>query len=268
VTTGLELLHLEAPGPGDAAPILLIHGAWHSASCWREFAAYLNTAGRDCYALSLRGHGNSGNDRPLRLTRIDGYVADVGETVARIDAASGRKPILVGHSMGGLVTQKYIEHDQQIPRAVLLASVPVNGVWWTALRLSARHPLAALNANLTWRLWPYVGSPELARDAFFSPAIAAERLAAHFAELQDESYLAFLDMLVLRLPKPDRVRVPVTVMGAANDSIFSVREVEATARAYDTEAVIFPDMAHNMMQDQGWEKVADELLARTENTNG
>lgn len=256
----LEILHQPAATPTDAPPILLIHGAWHSAVCWRDFAAYLAARGRECYAVSLRGHGNSGNDRSLRLTRIDGYVADVGQAVTRIAAAHGRKPILVGHSMGGLVTQKYLEGDHDIPHAVLLASAPVGGVWRIALKLSVQHPIAALNANLTWRLWPYVGSLELARDAFFSPGIEPGKLASHFAELQDESYLAFLDMLALRLPKPKRVETPLTVLGAADDTIFKPAQIHATAAAYGTEAKIFPAMAHNMMQDQGWQKVADKVL--------
>ncbi len=50
------------------------------------------------------------------------------------------------------------------------------------------------------------------------------------------------------------------VLGAANDMIFSRSEVLATARAYNTAAVIFPDMAHDMMLDTNWKAVADRIL--------
>ena len=124
-----------------AAPILFVHGAWHQAGCWQEFADYCRQQGRACHAVSLRGHGNSENDRSLKRTRVDGYVADVGRTVEAITGAFGQKPVLVGHSMGGLVVQKYLEQDAEIPHGVLMAATPPNGVWPIALRLTLKHPL-------------------------------------------------------------------------------------------------------------------------------
>jgi alpha-beta hydrolase superfamily lysophospholipase len=50
------------------------------------------------------------------------------------------------------------------------------------------------------------------------------------------------------------------VLGAANDALFTSREVEATARAYGMEAEIFPDMGHDMMLDIGWQNVAGRIL--------
>jgi len=82
-----------------------------------------------------------------------------------------------------------------------------------------------------------------------------------YPRLQDESYRAFLDMTIFSLPRPKRVKVPMLVLGAANDRIFTVPEVEATARAYGTTATIFPDMAHDMILEPGWREVADTILA-------
>jgi alpha-beta hydrolase superfamily lysophospholipase len=39
------------------------------------------------------------------------------------------------------------------------------------------------------------------------------------------------------------------------------REVEATARAYNTQAEIIPGVAHNSMLEEGWQRVADRILA-------
>ncbi len=82
----------------------------------------------------------------------------------------------------------------------------------------------------------------------------------YFQQLGDESYRAFLDMLLLNLPKPKRVNTPVLVLGGRDDNIFTVDEVEATARAYNTQPHFFP-MAHDMMLEPGWEKVAQKMLA-------
>jgi alpha-beta hydrolase superfamily lysophospholipase len=76
---------------------------------------------------------------------------------------------------------------------------------------------------------------------------------------QDESYRAFLDMMT-RLPRPGRVKVPVRVLGAAEDGIFTPGEVARTARAYGTPATLYPRMGHNMMLEPGWEAVAADIL--------
>lgn len=252
----LEVIDQTPESPAHETPILLVHGAWHGAWCWTEhFLPYLVQAGYRTLALSLRGHGNSEGRSRLRLARIRDYVDDVRQVAAQLPTP----PVLVGHSMGGLVVQKYLETARP-PAAVLLASVPPAGVLATTLRILRRHPLAFLKANLTLSLYPIIGTPALTREAFFSAGMSEAQVLAYFRRMQDESYLAFLDMLVFSLPHPSRVQTPLLVLGAANDVIFHPDEVEATARAYHTTAHLFPDMAHDMMLEAGWQAVADRIL--------
>ena len=64
-----------------------------------------------------------------------------------------------------------------------------------------------------------------------------EQMDAYFAKMQDESYLAFLDMDFLNLPRPRRIpRIPTLALGGEQDAIISTREVRATAAAYGGEA--------------------------------
>jgi alpha-beta hydrolase superfamily lysophospholipase len=51
------------------------------------------------------------------------------------------------------------------------------------------------------------------------------------------------------------------VLGAADDRIISRGEVESMARAYGTTAEFFPNMAHDMIVEDGWQAVADRMLA-------
>ena len=51
------------------------------------------------------------------------------------------------------------------------------------------------------------------------------------------------------------------VLGAADDGLVTNAEVRATARAYRTEAELFADMGHNMMQEPGWTGVAERIDA-------
>ena len=72
--------------------------------------------------------------------------------------------------------------------------------------------------------------------------------------------MGFLDMLVLNLPKPQKVRTTMLVLGAEKDAVVGVDEVEATARAYNTKAEIFKGMAHDMMLEQGWLSAAERIV--------
>jgi pimeloyl-ACP methyl ester carboxylesterase len=252
----LRRVHYGPSGAGGrATPVVFVHGAWHGAWCWeRHFLPYFARHGHQSYAFDLRGHGGSTGADRLRHTRIADYVDDLGRVVEDLGGA----PVVVGHSLGGTVVQKYLE-TRSAAAAVLLASVPAAGGLGTAVRLAARHPVTMLKATVSRSLRPIVATPERAREAFFSPGIADARLAAFFSRLQDESYAAFLDVVVRVRPRPDRVRTRMLVLGADRDTFITRQEVRATARAYGTTAAFFP-MAHDMMLEEGWQAVADHIL--------
>ena len=252
----LETVALEPKGSPRPTPVLFIHGAFHGAWCWTEhFLPYFAEHGYTSYALSLRGHGNSEGRERLRRTRIADYVADVEQVVGELP----KTPILVGHSMGGLIVQKYLE-KHLAPAGVLLASVPIRGLLKTTVRIALRHPIAFMKANLTWSLYPIIGTPSLAREAFFSPDMPSDRRDSYFGRMQDESYFAFLEMMGLNLASPKKVVVPLLVLGGESDAFFSQGDIEATARAYKTQAELFPNMAHDMMLEPRWRLVADRIL--------
>ena len=77
--------------------------------------------------------------------------------------------------------------------------------------------------------------------------------------LQEESRRVALDVAALNLPRPERVSTPLLVVGAARDGSITTAEVRATARAFHTEAEIFPDMGHDMMLEPAWAAVAGRI---------
>lgn len=254
----LELITRQPERAAKPTPLLFVHGAWHGAWCWDEyFLPYFAQHGYTSHALSLRGHGKSPGRERIRWTRVREYVEDVAQIVAQLPTP----PVLIGHSMGGFVVQKYLER-YTAAAAVLLAAAPPTGVIKTVFRVMWHHPLPFLKVNLKLSLYPLVATPELAQANLFSATMPAAQVAAYQQRLQEESYLGFLDYTLLDLVKQKKVRrVPMLVLGAADDTIFSPQDVTGTAKAYGTEAKLFPNMAHDMMLEPGWQAVADHILA-------
>jgi len=237
-------------------PLLFIHGAWHAAWCWDvHFLDHFARQGFAAHAVNLRGHGNSEGRDNLRWTRIADYVADVADTVRQLPSP----PVLIGHSMGSFIIQKYLE-EHSSPAAVLLTPPPPAGLLAATLRLARRHPLIFAKVNLIFSLYPLVATPSLAREAFYSEGLADEHVAEYWSRLQDESFMAFLGMLALELPNPEKVKTPLLVLGGARDSMLKPGEIEATAKAYNTQAEIIADVAHNMMLESRWKVVAERIL--------
>ena len=254
----LEVISKLPSRPCGAPPILFVHGAWHAAWCWDEFFLdYFADHGYAAHALSLRAHGGSDGRPQLHRSRIRHYIEDV-EAVA---AALPTRPILVGHSMGGFVVQKFLETHVS-PASFLLASIPPNGARSIYARLMRAQPLDVLRANATLSLLPFISDPDRAQRLLFSAVMSREDVVHYHRLLEDELMLGAIDCLALERVDVSRVRSPIHVMGAEDDAIVADYEIEATARAYGTEALIFDDVAHDMMLDPNWRGVADNMIKK------
>src|SRR5512147_330689 len=120
-------------------------------------------ASNAAHAVNLRGHGNSEGREKLRWTRIADFVEDVTNVVRQFP----NPPVLIGHSMGGFIIQKYLE-DHNVPAAVLLSSPSPAGLLPTAIRTARRQPWVFTKVNLTMSLKPFIATPQLVGEAFFS----------------------------------------------------------------------------------------------------
>jgi pimeloyl-ACP methyl ester carboxylesterase len=254
----LEVFREQARGTPRETPLLFVHGAWHAAWCWQEhFLPYFAELGYDCWAFSFRAHGGSEGRERLRWCSLAEYVEDTLAIARRMP----RQPVVIGHSMGGFVVQKFIQRHA-VAGAVLLASVPPTwGAIPSAVRTVRRHPLEFLKVQLKLSLYPLIETPSLARDALFSDAMPEEQARTYWSKLQDESYRAFVGMLGLELPKLTAGRTPMLVLGGAKDRVISTADVHHTARKYQAQLQVFDGMAHDLMLDLGWEKVAARIAS-------
>lgn len=253
----LEILERHPGGASERTPLLFVHGAYAGAWCWDEFfLPYFAKRGFSAHALSLRGHGGSGGMHLLQTASLGDYVRDLERAVAGFD----RPPVLIGHSMGGMVIQKYLERVPDAP-TVLMASVPPQGLAQASLRLMMGEPWLLTQLSLLQALPPALVDLQTARKAIFSDDIPEAQLLRYIHRFQPESQRAIWDMTVANLPRRWRGESPrMLVLGAERDMLFSPDMVRETAASYRLDAEIFPNMAHAMMLERDWQAVAERII--------
>lgn len=250
----LEVIDKGSRSEAHPAPMLFVHGGYHAAWCWdAHFLNYFADKGFRAVAVSLRGHGQSGRSQPLASCSIADYIDDVRAVADTLDY----DPVLVGHSMGGFVVQRYLEMFHA-PAAVLMASMPPQGVLRVTLGTLRRHPWTFLRANTFGNSAELMNTPDRAREFLFSPETPESVVESCAARLGPESRRAGIDQMI-RLPKAHLVSTPLLVLGAQQDGTLTNAEVAATARAYGTEAEFFPGMGHDMMLEPEWPTVAERI---------
>lgn len=253
----LEVIARAPKAPVSAPPLLFVHGAYSGAWVWDQyFLPFFARHGYASHALSLRGHGQSAGGAAVPWRRLRDYVADV----AQVAASLPRPPILIGHSMGGLIVQHYLQCHSS-PGVVLMASVPPHGLMGSLLGMTITNP--GLYRDLAWAqsFGPVPSNGEAVRRALFSDDVPEELFHRFLQRFRAESPLVMLDLMGLDLPPSlPTVELPALVLGAANDAFVYPGALEATARTYHTQPEIFPNMAHAMMLDTGWESVARRIL--------
>jgi len=235
-------------------PLLFVHGAYTAAWCWKEhFLPYFAEQGYASYGLSLSGHGGSRGRKQLDSFGINDYVNDVAEVVAALE----RPPVLIGHSMGGFVVQKYLD-KHAAPAAVLMCAVPPQGLMSAAFGLMFQKP--GLLRDLNDLMGGSRVSVDTLREALFAQPVDVEDLARFLRYSQRESHRAIWDMTLFNLPHPSRLkRSPLLVLGGQLDQLIPASLVEMTARTYAVEAEIFPGLGHGLMLERDWRLVAEHV---------
>lgn len=117
---------LDGPGVQGRRGVVLLHGFYCNRGFWSSWLARLIADQRAFVAVNLEPPFSS----------IDRYVSQVEEAMARVQAATGLPPLLVGHSMGGLAARAWLAHlaesgtppAERIDRLVTIGS-PHAGTW-------------------------------------------------------------------------------------------------------------------------------------------
>lgn len=201
------------PEAAGRVGVVLVHGFVCNRGLWTPWLRQLRAAGVPFVALSLE---------PV-FGGIEEYAEAIDEAVRRVEAATGRLPLLVGHSMGGLAIRAWLDRYQADARVrrVLTIGTPHQGTWlangshWAVnarqmrpgspwlQALAAREP--ASRRQLFLCLWGHGDNIVFPASNARWPGAADQHIAAtaHLALLHHPDVLAAL-WQSLGLPRPDR----------------------------------------------------------------
>jgi alpha-beta hydrolase superfamily lysophospholipase len=233
--------------------LLFVHGAWHGAWCWKGFMDYFSKHGFSCWALDLPGHGERSGEAGLWKKSMMDYVDEVDRAAKEIG-----NPVIIAHSMGGFVAMKYLERAKP-PAAVLVAPMTFRNLPRTTfVKMGFQYPMMFAKFSALRPLT--VDSEEMYRHLFLfnSPKSVSE---ACFKKVSKESSLALMGGGIPTVwLRPRRVTSPTLLLASGHDYFFPERNERRTARVYGAEFKIYRDMGHNLMIEQGWEKVAGDIF--------
>ena len=232
-------------------PVLLIHGMCGGAWYWEPYQGFLAARGYTSHAINLRGHHGSRPVADIGRVPIADFVADTMEVARAL-----KNPIVIGHSMGGLIAQKVAEAG--LCRAcVLLASAPPRWIPVVSFKLLARQ-LKHLPSLL--RLKPVLADRGDADVLMFNRTPVAER-AAFMARLVPESGRAGLEISLGAIGvNESRVTAPVLVVTGRDDQFVVPRVARAIAAKYRAPLKAYDSFAHHIMSEPGWEKPAADIV--------
>ena len=106
---------------------------------------------------------------------------------------------------------------------------------------------------------PIVSDFDVFKKLFYDKSFDERRLKKLHMVLNEESYWAYLDMLIFDLVNPKNIKKPLLIISAENDFLFSPISLEKTANKLKAKYHNYTDMTHNIFHCKNWENVAENI---------
>ena len=256
----------------NPTPVIFIHGLWLHATSWNPWIDKFRAAGYEPSAPGWPGDPDTVEEARAHPELIaDHGIDDVVAHYAKIIDGLEARPILIGHSFGGMIAQKLLGQDLAVA-AIALDAAQIKGV----LPL----PLSALRATLPVFKNPgnRHGAVSLTPDQFrfaFGNAISEEAsrelyerwaMPAPGKPLFEEAAANFNPHSPAKVDTANELRGPLLLIMGGRDHTVPESVTRATLKQYRhshavTDIKDFPDRAHSLTIDSGWSEVADTALA-------
>ncbi len=231
-------------------PIIFVHGMWSSSWHWKNFMEYFSKNGFSCRALNLRGHGDK---KSIGKASTMDYVEDVMKAIDQIESM----PIVIGHSMGGLITQKVAEL-LDIKGAVCICPAPPRGI----------RPIPRISCLL--KMMGYI--PAIISK---SPIFPKYKVTSHcllncldestrvrvYKKMTPESAVAAKEAFLGKISVDESmVTCPILVIAGEEDKVTPPKIGEKIAEKYGSDFNKYSRHAHWIIEENGWEKVAEDII--------
>jgi non-heme chloroperoxidase len=244
------------PSAATRPPVLLIHGLLADATVFENFLPFFAERGHPTYAVNLRGRAGSRPGTEVGSASMTDFVEDASVVSERLADTAGR-PLVIGHSLGGLVAQKLAElHSDRLAGVVLVCPAPPRGIPLVTFRLLAAQA-PRLPALLFSR--PVRARFEEARRLMFNQ-IPAPRHRALYERLVPDSGRAGREIVLGQVAVDERrITCPMLVIAAEDDQFIPQRVVARIARKYSAPLHLARSHGHFVPLEPGWEGVARDI---------
>jgi pimeloyl-ACP methyl ester carboxylesterase len=177
------------PGKQQKPPILFLHGSFHGAWCWQEhYLPYFVEKGHPCVAFSWRGTGGTpAGEGVTKVKIVEDHCEDLQALLDALPSILGDDddenrllPIVVSHSMGGIIVMKYLDEiyarqrrsettkpNQVFSGIVSMCSVPPSGNSKTTMRYLRRSLFDTYKITVGFVLKKVITDDTICRECFF-----------------------------------------------------------------------------------------------------
>ena len=242
-------------------PVLFIHGAFCGPWSLEGLQKKFEKAGYPCKAPALRFHDQARAPAALGTTGLADYAADLQHVISALK----KPPILVGHSMGGLLAQQLAARVKVAALVLLAPSAPWGVPPTTLFEIGAAQAM-----HLQPGYWNMVLEPS--RDVALAHSL--DKLPRHMREdvlsrLVSESGRATFEIMSWGMDlnhasavDADAVRAPLLFLTGSDDRINPPSTVARIAALYGGRATaeVLDGMGHWLIGEPGWEKLAERAL--------
>ena len=246
---------------GKKPPVVMIHGGFCGPWTWDAFAARFRERGYEVLTPALRHHNGGKPPAALATISLTDYADDLEVLIAGLDAP----PVLVGHSLGGLLAQMLAARTKLAGAVLLAPSSP-----WGVPPSTLFEIGAAQGLMLKVGFWARILEPNYAVAAAHSldrfPEKDREKIFARFVPESGRATFEVvhwgLDMRRASEVDVRKVACPLLFLAGEADRINPPGTVVRAARLYNDRALCetLPGMSHWLPGEPGWEKVCDKVL--------
>jgi len=197
------------------ANVLVVHGYAEHSGRYQEVASVLNKAGYSVYAYDRRGEGESEGKRAI-VNKFAEQVDDLKAVIGKIEKG-GLKLFLFGHSLGGLITTKYVIDHNAAGIDGMIMSGPL------LMPDEDMSPFLQKIAGIVGRLLPFL--PVVKLDTGLVTQVEAERKAYEEDPLiyhgATKARTAFEFLRTMKSVQKDfsKITIPFIIMHGSADKI-------------------------------------------------